>query len=216
MKYSFRKSFSSRRRRKDLPDVDLRNDNPICSNSNSNLVNPVKRKTRRSLPSFDGHKSEVFEPRYDVHSSGDEDDDENNQPFSSSSSNFRLRPFDRLTHQIRQSFRRTRREQAPTRSKLDDENGISILPPTISIGLTSPLPTDDHRENLIDKDKSNLHRSFRTRFSFFRRKSSNSENKETTTSPPTLTERFYSFRRSFHFVNRRSSNKGQRHLLTDE
>lgn len=199
MKYSFRKSFSSRRRRRRREDDDdLRNANPICSNSNSNLVNPVKKKTRRSSPTFDETKSKVFEPRYDVHSSDDEEEEEEkNQPFSSSS---KLRSFHRLTHQIRQSFRKTRRQQTP-RSKLDDDqNPISILPPTISIGLTSPLSKEDnhHQENTP-----------RTRFSFFRRKSSNNENNKNPTSS-TLTERFHSLRRSFHIGTR------QRQLLKNE
>jgi hypothetical protein len=163
MKYSLRKSFNSRRRRKEIPDDDHiypRIDANGCSNSNSNLVKPVKSKSflqrqRRhsSSPpstsqSSDKNKSKVFEPRYDVHSNDDEDDED---PFSSSE-NTPTRPFDRLTYQIRKSFRntlsrpRSRIESTNSNKRLllnkknENQKQIPILPPAISTGLTSPLP----------------------------------------------------------------------------
>jgi hypothetical protein len=153
MKYSLRKSFNARRR-KEIPDDDHiypRIDGNICSNSNSNLVNPVKSKSflqrQQRCSTSDKNKSKVFEPRYDAHSCGDDDEDE---PFSSSE-NTRIRPFDRITYQLRKSFRNTLTRR---RSRFESINSdkhlildkkdetpqtIPILPPTISTGLTSPL-----------------------------------------------------------------------------
>ena len=136
MKYSLRKSFSLRRGKK-LRDVDLRN-------SDSNLVKPVKSQKRRSSSSsssLDRNKSKVFEPRYDIHSSDDEDNDDNQQLVSSST---KVRPFNRLTDQIRRSFRNTLHR----RSTPDQTNSILPSPPIVSIGLTSPLIME---ENQIDQ-----------------------------------------------------------------
>jgi hypothetical protein len=163
MKYSLRKSFSSRRR-KEIPDDDHvypRIDANACSNSNSNLVKPVKSKSflrrqrRSSSPpptsqSSDQIKSKVFEPRHD----GQSDDDD--EPFSSSR-NPPTRPLDRLTYQLRKSFRRSLPRQRSRLesinsnkrliSKKNEENQtqIPILPPTISTGLTSPLTIDQRK-----------------------------------------------------------------------
>jgi hypothetical protein len=156
MKYTLRKSFSFHRRKETQDDDQIcpRIDTNGCSTSNSNLVKPVKSKSflqrrRRhssspSPPPPDKIKAKVFEPRYDTHSNdGDEDDD---QPFSSLI-NSRVRPFDRLTHQIRKSFRNTLTRQ---RSRLEstnsnkrlvpDKNNENQIPyPIASTGLTSPL-----------------------------------------------------------------------------
>jgi len=151
MKYSLRKSFSYRRRKEihDDDHVQSRIDTNACSNSNLNLVKPVKSKNflqlrSSSSQSTDKIKSKVFEPRYDIHSNDEDDEDD---PFSSSR-NSRTRPLDRLTHQIRKSFRNTLTRQ---RSRLESTNSnkrlllnkneeFPILHPTISTGLTSPLP----------------------------------------------------------------------------
>ncbi|CAF1302579.1 unnamed protein product [Rotaria sordida] len=167
MKNSFRKSFSYRLRKKTHSDdhVYPRIDTNNCSNSKLNLVKPIKsksflqlRRRRRSssssLPpppppsssSSDQIKSTVFEPRYDIH----------DDPISSSI-NSHSHPFDRLTYQIRKSFRNTLRRQ---RSRLgsinsnkqlilnkNDEN--PLIYPIISTGLTSPLTIkiDDNNNN---------------------------------------------------------------------
>jgi hypothetical protein len=239
MKYSLRKSFNARRR-KEIPSDDPiypRIDANGCSNSNSNLVNPVKSKSSRRCSSSDKNKSKVFEPRYDVPSNDDDDDDD--EPFSSSE-NTRTRPFDRLTYQIRKSFRNTlTRHESPNSnlrliSNKNDENSqkIPILPPTISTGLTSPLPIsveNDHTKTLVKRKKTslpieinpeqsqNFNRSFRTRFSFLRKKRPDNQPDEnpTTNQKLTLTQRLNSLRRSFHIGNRNSSNKGKRYLLSN-
>jgi hypothetical protein len=175
MKYSLRKSFNARRR-KEIPDDDHiypRIDANDCSYSSTNLVKPVKSKSflqrqRRhssSSPpppstsqSSDKNKSKVFEPRYDVPLNDDDDD-----PFSSSE-NTRTRPFDRLTYQIRKSFRNTLTRHESINSNLrlisnkNDENlqHIPILPPTICTDLTSPLPIsveNDHTKASVKRKK---------------------------------------------------------------
>ncbi|CAF1310950.1 unnamed protein product [Rotaria sordida] len=172
MKNSFRKSFSYRLRKKTHSDdhVYPRIDTNNCSNSKLNLVKPIKsksflqlRRRRRSsssslpppLPpssSSDQIKSTVFEPRYDIH----------DDPISSSI-NSHSHPFDRLTYQIRKSFRNTLRRQ---RSRLgsinsnkqlilnkNDEN--PLIYPIISTGLTSPLTIkiDDNNNNNNKKQR---------------------------------------------------------------
>jgi hypothetical protein len=167
MKYSLRRSFNSRRRKEIVDDDDNhtcpRIDTNDSSNSNLNLVKPVKSKSflqrRRRYSSSspvpvspDKMKSLVFEPRYDTHY----DDD----PFSSSI-NPRVHPFDRLTYQIRKSFRNTLTRQ---RSRLESTNSnkglifnkndeYPILYP-ISTGLTSPLTIPIENEKM----KSSLKR----------------------------------------------------------
>jgi hypothetical protein len=159
MKYSLRKSFSYRRRKEihDDDHVHPRIDTDGCSNSNLNLVKPVKSKNflqRRSSSSqsTDKIKSKVFEPRYDIHSNDNDNEDE---PFSSSI-NPRTRPLDRLTHQIRKSFLNTLTRQ---RSRLESTNSnkrlllnkndeFPILHPTISTGLTSPLTMSIKNEQI--------------------------------------------------------------------
>lgn len=133
MKHSLRKSFSLRRGKKHR-DVDLRN-------SDSNLVKPVKSPKRRSSSSsssLDRNKTKVFEPRYDIHSSDDEDNNDNRQLVSSST---KLRPLNRLTDRIRRSFHR--------RSTPDQTKSIP-RPLNVSIGLTSPLIIE---ENQIDQQR---------------------------------------------------------------
>ena len=152
MKYSFRKSFRSRRRKETHSDDHIypRIEANGCSNSNLNLVKPMKSKSflqrqRRqssSSPPPDEIKTKVFEPRYDTHSEDDDDD-----PFSSSTKT-RPRPLDRLTNQLRKSFRNTLTRQ---RSRLESTNSNKrliatkpnenpVLHPFLSTGLTSPLP----------------------------------------------------------------------------
>ncbi|UJR13416.1 hypothetical protein I4U23_000431 [Adineta vaga] len=158
MKYSLRKSFSYRRRKETHDDeyVYPRLDANGCSNSNLNLVKPVKskkflqRQRRSSSPiSTNQTKSKVFEPRYDIYSNDDNDADDD--PFTSTKTT-RPRPFDRLTNQLRKSFRntltrpRTRLESNTSNKRLifnknDTENHLqhATLYPTLSTGLTSPL-----------------------------------------------------------------------------
>ena len=150
MKYTLRKSFSFHRR-KGSHDIHPSIETNDSSNSNLNLVKPVKsksflqrRRRHSSSPSSssDKTKSKVFEPRCDMHSN-DEDDDE---PFSSLT-NTRTGPFDRLTYRIRQSFRniltrqRSRLESINSKKRLimekNDQN--QVLYPLASTGLTSPL-----------------------------------------------------------------------------
>ena len=162
MKSSLRKSFrSSLRRMKTTTDHETM---PLHTNdhlnSNSNLMKPVeprsflrgrrRRGRRHSSPSSPTHeaastnrmKSKVFEPRYENHLS-----EEN--PFSSANQS-RLRPLDRLTDQLRRSFRNTLRRprsrlesvkvnQSLVSQKQDDFLTSNFIYPPISIGLTSPM-----------------------------------------------------------------------------
>ncbi|CAF2864601.1 unnamed protein product [Rotaria sp. Silwood2] len=175
MQNSLRKSFRYRLRKKPHTDdhVYPRIDANDCSNSKLNLVKPVKsksflqrrRRRHRSssssplspLSSSEQAKSKVFEPRYDIHYNSDDD------PFPSSI-NPHSRPFDRLTYQIRKSFRNTLRRQRPrfgsTNSNnhlilnKNDENQIlnPILYPKLSTGLTSPLTiTNDNDKKQFQK-----------------------------------------------------------------
>ncbi len=68
----------------------------------------------------------------------------------------------------------------------------------------------------VDKNKTNINRSIRTRFPFLRKKRPENQHTENSNPKLTLTQRFNSLRRSFHLGNRHSSNKGQRHLLSNE
>lgn len=163
MKYSLRKSFSFRRR-KNLPHDDddhhnTRIDQNICSNSNSNLVKGNQSKTflrRRRCssssppppPSLSSSittnktKSKASKQLYNNHIDDDDDDDD---PFSSSN-NPRMRPLDKLTYQIRKSFRNTLTRQRP---RLESNNSNKRLISTandenrpvnlVSTGLTSPI-----------------------------------------------------------------------------
>jgi hypothetical protein len=167
MKYSLRKSFSFHRRKVNHDDDHIypQIDTNGCSNSNLNLVKPVKSKSflhqrrRRSSSSPENTKSKVFEPRYDAHSNDDDDDD---QPFSSLTKS-RVRPLDRLTNQIRKSFRntltrqRSRLESTNSNKRLilekNDENQIPY--PLFSTGLTSPL-TISIENNPIQRKKAPL------------------------------------------------------------
>jgi len=172
MKYSLRKSLNYRRRKETHDDdhVDPRIDANGCSNSNSNLVKPVKSKNflqrqRRYSPSLppqssDQIKSKVFEPRYDAHLNDDNDDDDDDDDPFSSSINTRTRTLDRLTYQIRQSFRNTltrqrlRLESTNSNKRLilnknnENQTKIPILHPTISTGLTSPLTISIENEQI--------------------------------------------------------------------
>ncbi|UJR33936.1 hypothetical protein I4U23_021355 [Adineta vaga] len=165
MKYSLRKSFNSRRR-KDIRNDDQinpRSDHPTGSNSNSNLVKSNQSKSflrrrrrysasppRPSSPII--MKTKTIEHPYNNHINDDDDDD----PFSSSTnSNARIHPFNKLTDQIRKSFRNTLTRQRPrlesnNSSKrlifnTNDENRpVNLLTSSITTGLTSPitLPTE--------------------------------------------------------------------------
>jgi hypothetical protein len=171
MKYSLRKSFSYRRR-KDVPEDDHvypRIDANGCSNSNSNLVKPnqsksfLRRRRRCSASppppplSPDKTQSKTCEHRYSNHINYEDDEDD---PFTSSTNpNTNIRPFNKLTNQIRKSFRNTLTRQRPriesTNSNkhlifnTNDENR-PINP--ISTGLTSQMiSTVEITSN--DKDK---------------------------------------------------------------
>ena len=144
MKYSLRKSFNHhRRRRKENSDDDDKNSiyPKIDTNSCSNLVKPIKSKkflrhqssSSSPIRSNDKNKSKVFEPRYDVQSDSDD------EPFSTSI-NLPKRSFERLTHQIRKSFRNTlTRKNSNLNKTNNNQTQFSILYPYISTGLTSPL-----------------------------------------------------------------------------
>jgi len=172
MKNSLRKSFTYRRRKETHDDnhVYTTIDTNTCSNSNSNLVKPVKsksflqRRSSSSSPPADETKSKVFEPRHDIHSNDDDDDDDDNDDPFTSSINSRTRPFDRLTYQIRKSFRNTLTRQ---RSRLESTNSnkrlifkktdenqkeFPILHPTITTGLTSPLIIPIKNESVKQKN----------------------------------------------------------------
>ncbi|CAF3837347.1 unnamed protein product [Rotaria sp. Silwood1] len=150
MTNTLRKSFRYRLRKKTHSDDHVYPciDTNDCSNSKLNLVKPVKsknflqrrRQRRHSSSSSEQAKSKVFEPRYDIHYNSDDD------PFSSSINSY-SHPFDRLTSQIRKSFRNTLRRQ---RSRFGSNNSNKhlilnkndenpIFYPKLSTGLTSPL-----------------------------------------------------------------------------
>ena len=171
MKYSLRKSFHFRRR-KDLHDdddhINTRIDQNTCSNSNSNLVKANQSKTflqrRRRFSSSpppqpssstittrtaNKTKSKTSKHLYNNHINDvddDDDDDDINDPFSSSG-NTRMRPLDKLTYQIRKSFRNTLTRQRP---RLESNNSNKRLifttndenrPVNNPTDLTSPIIT---------------------------------------------------------------------------
>lgn len=171
MKYSLRKSFSYRRRKETHDDdhVYPRLDTNGYSNSNSNLVKPAKsrkflQRQRRSsspIPS-DQIKSKVFEPRYDIYSNDENENDDD--PFSSTTTatatKTRPRPLDRLTNQIRKSFRNTlsrprprlesnnsNKHLIPNKNDAEQQQQHTQLYPMLSTGLTSPLikPEEDEK-----------------------------------------------------------------------
>jgi len=177
MKYSLRKSFSSRRRKEihDDDHVNPRIDQNVCSNSNSNLVKTNQSKnflTRRrrysSSPpppaSPDKTKSKTSAHRYSNHIN-DADDDDDDDPFSSSANeNTRLRPFDKLTYQIRKSFRntltrqRSRLESTNSNKRLifnknDENRQVNSINPPMSTGLTSPMISSAEATPLNEKEK---------------------------------------------------------------
>jgi len=176
MKYSLRKSFNYRRRKEihDDDHVNPRIDQNGCSNSNSNLVKVNQSKnflTRRrrysSSPpppsSPDKTKSKASAHPYNNHINDDDDDDDD--PFSSSdNANTRLRPFDKLTYQIRKSFRNTLTRQRPrlesTNSnkrlifnKTDENRSVNPINPPMSTGLTSPMISSTETTLLNEKEK---------------------------------------------------------------
>ncbi|CAF1407697.1 unnamed protein product [Adineta ricciae] len=163
MKYSLRKSFSYRRRKETHDDdhVYPRLDANGYSNSNSNLVKTAKsrkflhrqRRSSSPIPS-DQIKSKVFEPRYDIYSNDENENDDD--PFASATTKTRPRPFDRLTNQIRKSFRNTlsrprpRLESNNSNKRLipnkNDAEQHTQLYPMLSTGLTSPLIKPEENE----------------------------------------------------------------------
>jgi hypothetical protein len=178
MKYSLRKSFNYRRRKEihDDDHVNPRIDQNGCSNSNSNLVKANQSKnflTRRrrysSSPpppsSPDKTKSKASAHRYNNHINDDDDDDDDDDPFTSSdNANTRLRPFDKLTYQIRKSFRNTLTRQRPrlesTNSnkrlifnKTDENRSVNPINPPMSTGLTSPMISSTETTLLNEKEK---------------------------------------------------------------
>ncbi|CAF2333983.1 unnamed protein product [Rotaria sp. Silwood2] len=186
MKYSLRKSFSSRRR-KEIPDDDHiypRIDPNGFSNSNSNLVKSnqsksfLRRRRRCSSSSSsppppapssssDKTKLKVSDHAYNNHINhidGDDDDD----PFSPpSDTKTRVRPLDKLTHQIRKSFRNTITRQRPrlesTNSnkhlilkKHDDNLPVDTTMSPISTGLTSPIVLLKETTSTNENDKPKI------------------------------------------------------------
>ena len=184
MKYSLRKSFRSRRRTELQEDEQVypRLDAHGCSNSNSNLVKSQK-KSKTFLGRRSRHSSSPPPPAsmippsppsktktksnpsngYSEHVNDDDDDD----PFAPPTpTNARTRPLDRLTYQLRKSFRNTLTRQRP---RLESTNSnkrllsntteipaanppdLSVVP--ISTGLTSQFisPTETISSDQSDK-----------------------------------------------------------------
>jgi hypothetical protein len=180
MKYSLRKSFSSRRRVElDDEHASPRLDANGCSSSNSNLVKskkktknflqrrrrfsssppppsplpppvaPAQTKSKSKTKTKTKAKAKASEPRYSNHINVDDDNEDEDDAFTSSSTVHRVRPIDRLTYQLRKSFRGTLTRQ---RSRLESNNSNkrllfnrndsnppvsqSIIPP-VSTGLSS-------------------------------------------------------------------------------
>jgi hypothetical protein len=174
MKYSLRKSFGYRRRKEihDDDHVNPRIEHNVCSNSNSNLVktNQSKKFLRRrrrysSSPpppsSPDRTKSKKSEHPYNNHINDADDDDD---PFSpSSNTSTRIRPLDKLTYQIRKSFRntltrRSRLESTNSNKRLifntnDKNRPVNPIDPSISTGLTSPIISSTQTKLSNDKEK---------------------------------------------------------------
>ena len=189
MKYSLRKSFSFRRRKNRHHDDDdhpnTRIDQNICSNSNSNLVkgNQSKKFSRRRRcsssspppppPSLSSStttaaanktKSKASKQLYNNHIDDDDDADGDDDPFSSSN-NTRMRPLDKLTYQIRKSFRNTLTRQRPRLesnnsnkrliSTTNDENRpVNPIVTPVSTGLTSPIISLTETVLSDEKEKS--------------------------------------------------------------
>ena len=178
MKYSLRKSFSFRRRKEIVDDepINQRIDQNNCSNSNSNLVKTKQSKkfsTRQrryssspppssSSPDKIKTKTKASTHPYNNHIDDDDDDD----PFSPSSDiNNRVRPLDKLTYQIRKSFRNTLTRQ---RSRLESNNSnkrlilnsidenrpVNPIDASISTGLTSPITSATETISLNEKEKT--------------------------------------------------------------
>ncbi|CAF0786124.1 unnamed protein product [Rotaria sordida] len=178
MKYSLRKSFSSRRQKEIVDDDHLypRIDPNGFSNSNSNLVKSKQSKSflrqRRRCSSSSPPPSSLSDRtklktsehannNHMNHVDGDDDDD----PFSlSSNTKTRVRPLDKLTYQIRKSFRNTLTRQRPrlesTNSnkhlilkKHDDNLPVETIIPPISTGLTSPIVLPNETTSTKENEK---------------------------------------------------------------
>lgn len=180
MKYSLRKSFHFRRR-KDLHDDDdhfnARIDQNTCSNSNSNLVKANQSKTflrRRRCSSSSSPpppplqsssssttttaaaankiKLKTSKHPYNNHIDDvDEDDDDDDDPFSSST-NPRMRPLDKLTYQIRKSFRNTLTRQRP---RLESNNSNKRLISTTT-DENRPVNTTDLPSPIISLPETTI------------------------------------------------------------
>ncbi len=172
MKYSLRKSFSFGRRKEihDDDHINTRIEQTTCSNSNSNLVKSnqskkfLRRRRRYSSsppPPPSPHKTKSEHP-YNNHINDEDDDDD---PFSASANaNTRVRPFDKLTNQIRKSFRntltrRSRLESTNSNKRLilnanDENRPMNSTDISGSTGLTSPIISfvetslSDEKENI--------------------------------------------------------------------
>lgn len=184
MKYSLRKSFSFGRRKNLHQDDDdhpnARIDQNISSNSNSNLVKsnqskPFLRRRRRcssssppppgslSSTAVNKSKSKASKHPYNNHLDDDYDnEDDDDDPFSSINQR-RMRPLDKLTYQIRKSFRNTLTRQRPrlesnnSNKRListgNDENR-PVNPTLVSTGLTSPIISLTETSLADEKEKS--------------------------------------------------------------
>jgi hypothetical protein len=176
MKYSLRKSFSYRRK-KEIPDddhINARLDSNGGSNSNLTLVKPNQSKKilgrRRRYSSSPPPPSSPVKTKskasghpYNNHINDEDDDDDD--PFASSpDDNKRLRPLDKLTYQIRKSFRNTLTRQRPriesTNSNkrlilnaTDENRPVIPVDSSISTGLTSPIVYSIETTVSNDKDK---------------------------------------------------------------
>ena len=175
MKYSLRKSFNSRRQNETTDDEHVypRLDPNGFSTSNSNLVKKDKKKNKSFLrrnrryssspppPSpplssvtktvnIEKSKSKTLESGYSSHINDDNEDDDDPFTTATTNNNNRTRPFDRLTYQIRKSFRNTLTRQ---RSRLESSNSnkrllfktnesqrpSELLISPISTGITSQI-----------------------------------------------------------------------------
>ena len=154
MKYSLRKSFNSRRRVElDDEHASPRLDANGCSSSNSNLVKtkkntknflqrrrrfsssppppsppppivPAQSKSKSKNKTKTKTKTTASEPRYSNHINVDDENEDEDDAFTSSTTANRVRPIDRLTNQLRKSFRGTLTRQ---RSRLESNNSNKRL-----------------------------------------------------------------------------------------
>lgn len=138
------------------------------TNQSKNFLRRHRRRYSSSPPpstSPDRIKSKLSQLPYNNHVNIEEDDDDD--PFSpSTNANTRVRPLDKLTNQIRKSFRntltrRSRLESTNSNKRLitnknDENHSVNHVHTTLPISLTSPIISINNLDSSNENEKSKV------------------------------------------------------------